>query len=213
MKKIYPLLLIAPLALLAACVTPNVAVNPRANFSSIKRVAVISFGGNRGDLAADLMTQSLIAHGADVIERQRLDTVMKEQSLTASSSFDPATAKQLGKLLGVDALFVGTVAESVPASSYIVSQSQNPRNTTVMQVNGSSIYSEGSVMGMPNSQLLSTTANVSLISRMVDVQTGSILWSASMAYEGFDIASAMSAISDAFISSLEPIWPGLYKFK
>lgn len=213
MKKIYPLLLLAPLALLAACVTPNVAVNPRANFSSIKRVAVISFGGNRGDLAADLMTQSLIAHGADVIERQRLDTVMKEQSLTASSSFDPATAKQLGKLLGVDALFVGTVAESAPASSYIVSQSQNPRNTTVTQVNGSSVYSEGSVMGMPNSQLLSTTANVSLISRMVDVQTGSILWSASMAYEGFDIASAMSAISDAFISSLEPIWPGLYKFK
>jgi len=213
MKNISPLLLIAPLALLAACVTPTVAVNPRANFSSIKRVAVISFGGAKGDLAADLMTQSLLAHGADVIERQRLDSVMKEQSLTGSSAFDPSTARQLGKLLGVDALFVGTVAESVPASSYLVSQPQNPRNTTVTQVNGGTVLSEGSVVGMPNSQLLSTTANVSLISRMVDVQSGSILWSASMAYEGFDITSAMSAISDAFISSLVPIWPGLYKVK
>jgi hypothetical protein len=210
MKKLLPLLI---LPLLAACATPKVAVNPRANFSAIKRVAVVSFGGPKGDLAADLMTQSLLERGADVVERQRLDSVMKEQSLTASSSFDPATARQLGKLLGVDALFVGTVAESTPGSSYIVSQSQNPHETTVTQVSGGTVYSEGSVMGMPNSQLLSTTANVSLISRMVDVQTGSILWSASMAYEGFDTTSAMSAISDAFISSLEPIWPGLYKSK
>jgi hypothetical protein len=80
-------------------------------------------------------------------------------------------------------------------------------------VGGGTAYSEGSVPGVPNSQLLSTTANVSLISRMVDVQTGSVLWSASMAYEGFDTASAMSGITDAFVNSLEAIWPGIYKAK
>jgi len=209
MKK---LLLLPALCLFSACVTPKVAVNPRADFTSVKRVAVISFSGPKGDLAADLMTQSLLEHGADVIERQRLDAVMREQSLTASSSFDPSTAKQLGKLLGVDALFVGTVAESTPQSSYIVSQSANPQ-TNVTQVSGGTVYSEGSVLGMPNSQLLSTTANVSLLSRMVDVQTGSIMWSASMTYEGFDIPTAMSGITDAFIRSLSPIWPGLYKVR
>lgn len=207
-RILLPILLFA-----SACATPNVAVNPRANFSAIKRVAVLSFSGPKGDLAADLMTQSLVAHGADVVERQRLDSVMKEQSLTASSAFDPATAKQLGKLLGVDALFVGTVGESTPASSYLVSSSNNPRETNVTQVSGGNIYSEGAVMGVPNSQLLSTTANVSLLSRMVDVQTGSIMWSASMVYEGFDLTSAMSSITDAFISSLEPIWPNIYKVK
>ena len=205
--------LLPALLLLASCAAPRVAVNPRADFSGIKRVAVLPFSGPKGELAADLMTQSLLERGADVVERQRLDAVMREQSLSTSGSFDPATAKQLGKLLGVDALFVGTVAESTPQSSYIVSQSQNPRNTTITQVNGGSVYSEGSVMGIPNSQLLSTTANVSLLSRMVDVQTGSIMWSASMAYEGFDISSAMSGITDAFIHSLSPIWPGLYKIK
>ncbi|OGR39815.1 MAG: hypothetical protein A2X29_06170 [Elusimicrobia bacterium GWA2_64_40] len=201
------------LLLLAACAAPRVAVNPRSDFSSVKRVAVISFSGPSGDLAADLMTQSLLMHGADVVERQRLDAVLREQSLADSGSFDPATAKQLGKLLGVDALFVGTVAESTPQSSYIVNQSDNPRNTTMTQVSGGTVYSEGSVMGLPNSQLLSTTANVSLLSRMVDVQTGSIMWSASMAYEGFDVASAMTGITDAFVRSLSPIWPGLYKPK
>ena len=206
-------LLLPALLLLAACAAPRVAVNPRSDFSSVKRVAVISFSGPSGDLAADLMTQSLLMHGADVVERQRLDAVLREQSLADSGSFDPATAKQLGKLLGVDALFVGTVAESTPQSSYIVNQSDNPRNTTMTQVSGGTVYSEGSVMGLPNSQLLSTTANVSLLSRMVDVQTGSIMWSASMNYEGFDISSAMTSITDAFIRSLSPIWPGLYKPK
>jgi curli biogenesis system outer membrane secretion channel CsgG len=210
MKKI---LLPILLPLLAACATPQVAVNPRADFSSIKRVAVLTFSGNNGDIAADLLTQSLIMHGADVIERQRLDSVLKEQSLSTSGSFDPATAKQLGKLLGVDALFVGTVVESTPQTSYMVSGTNNPIVANVTQVGSGTAYSEGSVPGVPNSQLLSTTANVSLISRMVDVQTGTVLWSASMAYEGFDTASAMSGITDAFVSSLEPIWPGLYKSK
>jgi curli biogenesis system outer membrane secretion channel CsgG len=197
-----------PILMLAGCATPKVAVNPRADFSGIKRVAVLSFSGPKGELAADVMTQSLLEHGADVVERQRLDSVMKEQSLSASSAFDPATAKQLGRLLGVEALFVGTVAESTPQSTYIVSQSANPQSN-VTQVANSSVYSEGTVMGMPSAQLLSTTANVSLLSRMVDVETGSIMWSASMAYEGFDITSAMSGITDAFIRSLTPIWPGL----
>lgn len=211
MKKTGFLLFLAPL--LAACATPNVAYNPRADFSSIKRVAVLPFSGQQGDLAADLMTQSLLQHGADVVERQRLDAVMREQSLSASPSFDPATAKQLGRLLGVDALFVGTVAQSTPQSSYIVSNAKNPIISQVTQVNGGTVYSEGSVLGMPDSQLLSTTADVTLVSRMVDVQTGSILWSASMNYEGFDTTSAMSGITDAFISSLKPIWPALYRTK
>ena len=158
-----------------------------------------------------MLTQSLVSHGADVVERQRLSSIMQEQSLSSSSSFDPATAKQLGKLLGVDALFLGTVAESTPASTYMVSASNDPLVTSVSQISGGNLYSEGSVTGLPNSQLLSTTANVALVSRMVDVQTGTILWSASMSYEGLDISSAMSAITDSFINSLSPIWPSLYR--
>ncbi len=203
-KKLLPGLL-----LLSACATPNVAVNPRADFTAVKRVAVLSFGGQQGDLAADLMTQSLLARGADVVERQSLNAVMEEQRLTSSKAFDPATAKRLGRLLGVDALFVGTVAESTPQASYIVSGADNPRRTTVSQVSGGSVYSEGTVLGLPNSQLLSTTANVSLVSRMVDVQTGSVLWAASMSYEGFDVSSAMNGITEAFARSLAQIWPGL----
>jgi len=211
MKK---LTLVLPiLAFISACATPRVAFNPRADFSAIKRVAVIPFNGSNGEMAADLFTQSLLAGGADVVERQKLNSVMSEQSLASSTAFDPSTAKQLGKLLGVDALFVGTVAESTPPGSYIVSGSNDPVVTSVTRVSNTSLHSEGSVIGVPNAQLLSTTAGVTLIARMVDVQSGSVLWSASMAYEGFDIASAMSGITDAFVNSLTPIWPGLYRIK
>jgi curli biogenesis system outer membrane secretion channel CsgG len=211
MKRIKLPLFLPFLALCAACATPNIAVNPRADFSAVKRVAVLSFAGPKGDLAADMLTQSLVARGADVVERQHLSAVMQEQSLSVSGFFDPATAKQLGKLLGVDALFLGTVAESTPPSTYMVNTSNDSLVTNVTQVSGGNIYSQGSIMGLPNSQLLSTTANVALVSRMVDAQTGSILWSASMSYEGLDIPSAMTAITESFINSLTPIWPSLYR--
>ena len=200
-----------PLALLSACAAPQVAINPRADFSAIKRVAVLPFAGAQGNLAADMLTQSLIARGADVVERQRLDAVLKEQSRSASPSYDPATVAQVGKVLGVDAIFTGTVGESTPPTSYIVSGSNESIVTNVTQVSGGSVYSEGSVLGVPNSQILSTTANVSLVARMVDARTGSIMWSASMSYEGFDTTSAMREICESFASSLAPIWPGLIK--
>lgn len=196
-------------AFLAACATPRVALNPHADFTSIHRVAVMTFSGNKGDVAADLMTQSLVASGANVVERQQLSAVMNELQLSVSGSLDPATIKHIGKLLGVDAIFMGSVAESSPASNYIVNTSQVSLAGNVTPVSGGNIYSNGSVPGLDNSQLLSTTASVSLVSRMVEVETGSIFWSGFMSYEGFDLPSAMSGITDAFAKSLSPIWPDL----
>src|SRR6267142_4767655 len=99
MKK-WPFL-IAGLALVG-CVTPEIAVNSRADFSRIHRVAVASFGGDSGDVAADLLTQDLLQHGADVVERQRLDAVLQEQNLASQNILDPTTIKKIGKILGVD---------------------------------------------------------------------------------------------------------------
>lgn len=193
----------------SGCVTPQVAINPRADFSAINRVAVITFTGNKGNIAADLMTQSLLANGIDVIERQQLNSILKEHQLMASGNFDRATAKKIGKLLGVDALFLGSVVETTPASSYLINTKGKRKN--VNQVAGSTIRSDGPVMGVPNSHLITTAASTALISRMVDIETGSVLWSASMSYDGFDITSAMSGITRAFVRSLIPIWPAILK--
>jgi curli biogenesis system outer membrane secretion channel CsgG len=196
----------------SACVSPQVAINPRADFSKIKRVAVLSFKGNKGEVASDMLSQALLRYGADVIERQRLDDILKEQNLTERNLLDPETTKKIGKLLGVDAIFLGSVIDLKSDSKYIVqTNSTNPQNN-ISSVSGKNIYMDGSVAGFNDAQILSTTAEVSLSVRLVDIESGSIMWSAYMSYEGFDITSAMSSISNFFVKSLLPIWPQLRQY-
>jgi curli biogenesis system outer membrane secretion channel CsgG len=196
---------------LAGCAQPQVAVNPRADFRSIHRVAVATFGGPGGDVAADLLAQNLLQHGADVVERSRLDAVLQEQNLAGGKVLDPATVKRLGKILGVDAIFVGTVAANVPSQSYLVTGTRDGINlNTVTPVQGS--LSVGSpVLGVPDSQVVTSAAQASLIARMVDVETGSILWSGSMSYQGLDSQSTLADITESLSRSLVPLWPALHK--
>lgn len=205
-------LLIFPLfAILLSCATPQVAVNSRADFSRIKRVAVVSFQGQKGDVAADMLAQALLQYGADVVERQRLDDILREQNLSSRNLLDYNTAKKVGKILGIDAIFLGSVIDVKSNSTYIVhNNASNPQNA-ISNIDGKTIYASGNVSGLNDSQILSTTAEVALSVRMVDIETASVMWSAYMSYEGFDIASAMSSISGFFVKSLVPIWPELKK--
>ena len=59
-----------------------------------------------------------------VIERQLLNEVIKEQQLQASDLFDDASAKSLGKLLGVNTIVAGTmthVGKSVKINARLIS--------------------------------------------------------------------------------------------
>jgi len=203
------LILLFFMAIILGCATPQTAINPRADFTKIKRVAVISFDGPKGDIASDMMSQALVQYGADVVERKRLNAVLNELELSQKNLIEPQTAKKVGKLLGVDAIFMGSVIDLKPNTKYIVqTNSSNPQNT-INPVSGKSIYSEGAVIGLNDAQILSTTAEVSMVAKLVEIETGSIIWSAYMSYEGFDIPAAMSSISNFFVKSLTPIWPEL----
>lgn len=209
MKRLRPIFLVA---FLFGCATPQVAVNEHADFSRIRRVAVATFGGPNGDVAADLITQDLLTHGADVVERQRLDAVLGESALASQKVLDPATVKRIGKVLGVDALFMGTVATNVPSQSYLVTTGRHGnRHGSVTPVASPNLYPEGAPIGIPDSQVVTSAAQAALIARMVDVETGSVLWSGRMNYEGLDVQNAMAGITSSFIKSLIPLWPVLHK--
>ena len=212
--KLSLLLLAALSALLTGCATNmQVAVNPKANFAAVKRVAVISFAGPQGDAAADAMTQYLVGYGADVVERQRLQAVLNEQQMGASGTLDPSTVRKVGKILGVDALIVGSVSDLTPSRSYVVQTGANVVVGAVTPIQGRNLYAAGSVPGAPDSHILASAATVGLTARMVDVDTASILWSGMMNYEGFDTSSAMRSIARSFVDSLVPVWPALMKPK
>lgn len=70
------------------------------------------FGSNVdvGKGIADLLVTKLVQGGQySVIERKQLDKIIAEQNLGASGRVDDATAARIGKILGVDALIVGSI--------------------------------------------------------------------------------------------------------
>lgn len=81
-----------------------------------KSIAVIEFTDVNGDLTPEgrLLTERLTTQLAttkefSVIERSRLKEVIKELKLSLSGVIDPQTVKQVGKILGADAVLTGTL--------------------------------------------------------------------------------------------------------
>ena len=83
------------------------------------RVAVMDFknqtpyGGWRlGSGAADILTTELVKSGKfDMFERDRLNTIIKEQNLGTSGRVNPASAARIGKIIGVSYIITGAVTE------------------------------------------------------------------------------------------------------
>ncbi len=88
-----------------------------------KRVAVMNFdfgtvqqwwNGNWdiGKGISDLIVTELVTDGTyRVIERNRLDQILAEQDLGDSGRANPTTAAQIGKVLGVNAMIVGSITQ------------------------------------------------------------------------------------------------------
>jgi len=111
------------LALLMCVALPAVAQDqPRK-----KRVAILDFeyGTVRTHVAAlfgsdvdvgkgiaDLLVKHLVKDGTySVIERKMLDKILAEQNFSTSDRANPASAAQIGKILGVDAIIVGSITQ------------------------------------------------------------------------------------------------------
>jgi curli biogenesis system outer membrane secretion channel CsgG len=84
-----------------------------------KRVGIVAFenkspyGQNRlGSSASDILTTELFKTKAFIIiERGKLDEILKEQRLGATGVVNPATAAQAGKVLGLNAIVTGSISE------------------------------------------------------------------------------------------------------
>jgi TolB-like protein len=91
-----------------------------------KTVAVYGFEviGRPGDsyavYATEKLTHELVNAGKLlIIERSRLDEVLKEQNLSLSGAVDAGTAARIGKLLAVDAVITGTIRVTNTRTEFI----------------------------------------------------------------------------------------------
>jgi curli biogenesis system outer membrane secretion channel CsgG len=85
------------------------------DFSSISNFGLLSslYGGEGAAKGvSNLLTNQLVKDGKFiVIERSKIDAVLAEQNFGASGRVEPTTAAQIGRILGVDAVLIGSVTK------------------------------------------------------------------------------------------------------
>lgn len=97
----------APTSLLAQGQRVRVAVLEFQNNSSWD-----SWGDRLGEAAADEMITQLVNAGRfSVIERRQLDAIIAEQNLGQGGRINPATAAQIGEVLGVQVVLMGSITQ------------------------------------------------------------------------------------------------------
>jgi len=84
------------------------------------KIAIIEFADLQGNisefgrfLAEELITRLYLTGQFEVIERQLLNKVLEEHQLMMSGIVDENSAKELGRILGVDAICSGSIADMV----------------------------------------------------------------------------------------------------
>ncbi|MBZ5655569.1 MAG: curli production assembly protein CsgG [Acidobacteriia bacterium] len=110
---------------------------------------------------ADLLVTGLVKDGSySIIERKALDKILAEQNFSNSDRANPASAAKIGKLLGVDAILVGSITQF----------GNETKNLGLGGAGGGLIGHGLGGFGHKNSKAI-----VGLTARLVDIDTGEIL--------------------------------------
>jgi hypothetical protein len=192
------------LVFLTGCVS-RAAIKKDYDFTKIKRVGVLSFSSRRagiGEAIADEFMRQLLMKNINVVERAQLASILQEQDLGTSGYLDPATAKKAKALLGVDVIITGTVTEYSPHNEYTY---PSTNTTTIRTIKG-----ETKTIERP-SEIVITNAQVGISARMIDVETGSVVWINSYTYDAMDIQTAIEWTVSDLLDSLKEVWPQLKK--
>jgi curli biogenesis system outer membrane secretion channel CsgG len=134
-----------------------------------KRVAVFDFDFGAvhhwwngewdiGKGISSMIVTNLVRDGTyRVIERQQLDKILQEQNFSNSDRANPATAAKIGKILGLNAIIIGTITEFGAEKKNIDAGVVTSR------------------FGLPRVGTSTSKANVVLDARMVNTETAEIM--------------------------------------
>ena len=126
--------------------------------------AIFNSNQDIGKGIADLLVDKLVADGTySVIERKELDKILNEQNFSNSNRADAGTAAKIGKVLGIDAMVIGSIT-------------QFGRDDKKNDIGG--FGSHTGRFGIGGISRSKSTAVVAITARMIDVNTAEILASA-----------------------------------
>ena len=135
------------------------------DYSTVQSGVAAIFGTNQdiGKGVADLMVEKLVKSGKyRIIERKAIDKILAEQNFSNSDRADSTTAAKLGRLMGADAIVMGSIT-------------QFGRDDKKTNVGGSVLGGRLSKYGVGGVGASKAKAVVGLSARLVSVNTGEIL--------------------------------------
>ncbi|MBS1858404.1 MAG: curli production assembly protein CsgG [Acidobacteria bacterium] len=166
------------ISLVVAALLVTVAVSPgqqktrvavmNFDYATVQSSVSAIFGTNQdiGKGIADLLVDKLVNDGAySVIERKALDKIIAEQNFSNSDRADPLSAAKIGKILGVDAIVIGSITQF----------GRDDKKTTV---GGGGLGGLTGRFGLGGVSRNEAKAVVAITARMVNTTTGEILASA-----------------------------------
>jgi len=133
------------------------------DYATVKTNSAALFGTDIdiGRGIADLLVKNLVTDGTySVIERKALDKILAEQNFSNSDRANPASAAKIGKILGLDAIIVGSITEF----------GNETKNRNIGGGGGG--FGGFGVGGFGHKE---SKANVMLDARLVDIDTAEIL--------------------------------------
>ena len=204
MKKIFLSLLVFCITF-AGC-TPKTVISRTYNFNQMRRIGIMCFESSRSSLhgVENLFAKYLISAGFQVVERSQLESVLQEHNISVSGYLSPETTREIGKILGVDVLLIGEVTAYTPTRKELTlvatrrTESRPVYRQDVMQLPDGSYAAYSRRVGTEYShsseltpQEYTINAQVGVIAKLVDVETGEVVWI------GSDDAESSSALSAA----------------
>jgi len=112
MKFVRFLCVISILAMVTACTSIDVATHKEIKLhKKMKKVAVFPFdvkGATWGDEFADAISHQFFKQTRiEVVEREAIERILKEQQLSMTGLLDDKQAVKIGKMLGADCIILG----------------------------------------------------------------------------------------------------------
>lgn len=135
------------------------------DFATVQNNVASIFGTNQdiGKGIADLLVDRLVSDGRyAVVERKALMKVISEQNFSNSDRADPTTAAKLGRVLGVDAIVIGSITQF----------GRDDQNRTI---GGNAFGGLASRYGLGGVGQHKAKAIVGVSARLVNIQTAEIL--------------------------------------
>jgi len=169
--KVYSCLLL--LLIVSACATADVYKKPGIDFSKYFKIAVVGFSclpnPTVGQEVADIVALEFLKQGYNVIERSQLRHILQEEKLKQVGLTEEA--KSVLRLSGISAIIMGSVSRYDCRPSGIIL----PFMGTFIPMNTSDCH-----------------ASLSL--KMLDVQTGQVIWAANGSHSVNDVGMTASKV-------------------